>query len=371
MAIGCAALALVVGLLAVRLASAPYGHRVSALVHMSTADGVAPAALAADPAFAFVPSGSHYDGTYFYAVAVDPLALGSAHSRIDDGAYRYGHAGLGLLAFLLSLGRARGVPLALVLINLTALATAAWAGSRLAHELGRTPWAGLFVVLAPGLLYATVNDTSEPLSAALLGLGLLAWQRGQRRLAGLLFLPMCLTKEPLVLVPAAIGAWELIRIVRARERRRGWPDLALLAAGPALFVGWLGYLDVRFGQSPLASGQSRLSRPLHGYLDSLRIAASMVTGDTVTSQVGAAALPLLLVTAGALLVGVVVALRIRTSVDLAYLVTTAVALSVSLIAVLYPKDLMRITVIPVLLLPAVLATRRGDAAPPPDSVTQQ
>ncbi len=363
----CAVCALALGGFTARVASAPYGHRVSALVHMSASDGVATQARASDTNFAFVPPGSHYDGTYFYAVARDPLARGAEHTRIDVAAYRYGHAGLGLLAFLVSAGRPHAIPRALLAINLLAMAMAAWCASRLAVELGRSPWAGMLVGLSPGLLYAVANDTSEPLSAALLGAGLLAWHRGCHRLAALVFVPMCLTKEPLVLVPAAIGLWEVVCGLRGRPSARGrepaalrqWTtDVVALAVGPLVFVGWLAYLQARFGQSPLGGTQGRLTRPLGGFLDSVRFAAGLVTGDANSSQIGGAALPMLVVTAAALLLGCLVAARVRTALDLAYLATAGVALCVSLLAVAYPKDLLRITVIPALLLPAVLATSR-------------
>ncbi|MDP9101797.1 MAG: hypothetical protein M3N21_06575 [Actinomycetota bacterium] len=359
-ALACALASLCLGVMSATIASAPYGHRVSALVHMSPADGVSTLARASDPGFALVPPGSHYDGSYFYAIARDPLAIGRAHGLIDEAPYRYGHAGLGLLAYLVALGRAPAIPLALLTINLLALAAAAWCASRLATGLGRTGWAGLLVAASPGLLYAVANDTSEPLSAALLGAGLLAWQRGRPLLAALAFLPMCLTKEPLVLVPVAIGLWHAVSLLRARQlSRAAVRQLGSLAVGPVVFAGWVFYLQNRFGASPIDHGQGRLTRPLHGFLDSLRLAAQMVNGDTNASQLAGIAMPLLLATAGALLVGCVVALRLRTVIDLAYLASAGLALCLSFFALLYPKDLIRTTVIPMLLLPAVLATRRS------------
>src|SRR5438105_15808172 len=99
-------MALAVSATAVAIAIAPQGWRVSALVHVANTDAIAPLAREANSNFAFVPSIDHYDGVYYYAIAQDPLARGTAHTLIDESAYRYGHAGYGWLAWVASLGDA-------------------------------------------------------------------------------------------------------------------------------------------------------------------------------------------------------------------------------------------------------------------------
>ncbi|MGH2757231.1 MAG: hypothetical protein ACRDI3_05530, partial [Actinomycetota bacterium] len=88
----------------------------SGLVRMSAEEPMAGLAVRNDPDFKFVHPQAHYDGVYFYAVAVDPFARGEAHELIDKSAYRYGHAGYGWLAWIVSLGSAGAVPLALMLL---------------------------------------------------------------------------------------------------------------------------------------------------------------------------------------------------------------------------------------------------------------
>jgi hypothetical protein len=363
-AVLCAAAAAGMGAVAAAVASAPAHHRASLLVHMSVSDPVSRLAGASDPRFAFVPPGSHYDGTYYYAIARDPLALGTAHTLIDQGAYRYGHAFYGQLAFLLSAGRPAAIPEVLLALSLAALAVAAWCASRLATGVGVSAWAGLVVALSPGLLYATTVDTAEPLVAALLALALLAWHRRRLLAAGVALAALALTKEPMALVPVGLGLYEAARLWRADRRviptalrrrpRRVAGVLAALGAGPAVLIGWLLYVDRRFGIWPLRESGPLLGVPLRGLNTSLRQSASFIDADFADSQLGAAEIPIVLALFGIVAVGLVLALRLRSPLDGAYLLTAPLVLLLGPLDLVYPKDLIRITVVPLLLLPAAL-----------------
>jgi hypothetical protein len=105
----CGVVALALGLLVVYTSIVDRGGRLSLLVHMTSASAIAQIARA-DPNFQLV--GSHYDGVYFYAIALDPLANGRAHTLIDAGTNRYGHPAYGWAAGLLSLFGVRLLPLA-------------------------------------------------------------------------------------------------------------------------------------------------------------------------------------------------------------------------------------------------------------------
>src|SRR2546426_368028 len=78
------------------------GGSTSVLVRMAETERMAQIPRSAGQKFRLVLSSDHYDGVYFYAVAVDPVARGLAHRLIDHGAYRYSHGGYGLLAWLFS-----------------------------------------------------------------------------------------------------------------------------------------------------------------------------------------------------------------------------------------------------------------------------
>ncbi|HVV31270.1 MAG TPA: hypothetical protein VHC41_10370, partial [Mycobacteriales bacterium] len=281
----CAIAAVLLAGIAADVARTPYHHKLSALVHMSASDGVAAGARAADPGFAFVPPTSHYDGTYFYAVARDPFARGVQHTQIDRPAYRYGHAFYGQVVALLSAGYPAAVPFWLLAVSLLAMGVAAACASLLAAGWGWSPWSGLAVALSPGLLYAVTVDTAEPLVAALLGLSLLAWTRRRLLPAAVAFAALALTKEPMAAVPVGIGLYELVRIWR-RDRQllpAGWSDprwrrravggVAALAAGPVVLLGWLLYVEHVFGVWPLSQSGGLVGAPFSGLRDSLETAA--------------------------------------------------------------------------------------------------
>jgi hypothetical protein len=62
----------------------------SALPRVDSTTMLGADARALDPGFHTVASGA-YDGQFYWGVAVDPLATGSAHRAFDKASYRYGH----------------------------------------------------------------------------------------------------------------------------------------------------------------------------------------------------------------------------------------------------------------------------------------
>ena len=371
----CALIAVAGAGLASYAAREPADGRVSLLVHLGDGDALAGAARTVDPGFVLVPTTSHYDGVYYYAIARDPFARGAEHSLIDLGAYRYGHAFYGQLAWVMSLGRPSGVPAALLIVSLLAFAAAAAAASLIALGLGRSPWWGLLVATSPGLLYAVTVDTAEPVAAALLGLAVLAWQRRCLGLAGLALTCLALTKEPLAVVPVGLLLYEAARLWRQhgrglgallRERRRRCAAVAVTAGvGPVALIGWLLYVDAQFHVWPLGQNPDLLHAPFTGIRDTLKQASRQVGAAFDTAQVGAVTVPLVIAVFIGLGVGIVAALRLRTVLDGVFLVTAPLMFLLGPLDLLYPKDLLRITVIPVLLLPAVVFGGRRVAAVSP------
>jgi hypothetical protein len=362
----CAAAALVTGVLAAHFAQGPDGD-VSTLVHVGASDPIAPLIRVEDPDFRFVATTAHYDGTYYYAIARDPFARRLAHTKIDLAAKRYGHAFYGQLAGLLSLGEAGRVPLALLLISLAALATAAFCASRIMAAMGHSAWAGLVVALSPGLIYATTADTAEPLQAGLIGVALLAWQRRRTGVAAAAFVAMSLTKEPLSLVPLGVLLYEVVRVWRRDGRRAVFAlpparhRLAMvvpLVLGPVVLFGWSLYVRHQFGSHPLEGNSDASTVPFTGIVDTLRAAGRLSRAGFGGSQVAAVTIPLVLVLTVALIAGLVAAIRLRSLVDGVFLATAPLMFILTPPNLLYPKDMLRLTVIPLLLLPAVLAGGR-------------
>jgi hypothetical protein len=327
----------------------------SALVRMHDKLPVAKLALQGDPNFRLRGESGFYDGAYFYAIARDPLATGEAHHLLDEAPYYWGHPAYGWLAWLASAGgRPGAVPDALLAVGLLSIFVAGAAASFLARAIGWSPWGGLVVALNPGLVFAVNSDTSEPLGAALLLFALTAYVRGRRGWAIGLFAALCFVKEPLVLVPLGIAAWELWRTRR--------PPLIAAAVVPAVL--WWVYVRIHLGAFPFGQGSERLTAPLAGWKRALLDAASQSWNPGVdTAQMGEAAVALIIVVGLAILVAGIYALRLRSVVAPAFLAIAALYACITPNGVQYPKDLIRELALVLTLLPFVLAARASPAEP--------
>ncbi|HLM34788.1 MAG TPA: hypothetical protein VK278_03315 [Gaiellaceae bacterium] len=362
-AAACALAALATSGFAVLASIAPHGWSTSVLVRMADVEPLARLASQSDPNFRFVSPGAHFDGVYFYAIARDPLARGEAHELIDRSAYRYGHVGYGWLAWLFSLGRGETVPGALLTVNLFALAAAAFASSLISRDYGWTPWGGLAIAFSPGILYTVTVDTSEPLGVAAIALALLAWIRGRWGPAAVALVAACLIKEPFVVVPASLALWEAIEWARARRPSDLGRRAAALAAGPLAFAAWQVYLRATFGELSFSGGREETTLlPFTGWWDTLDKAATLGVGDFGASQFGLAQVPLLVAAGGFVLLGVFLALRVRTPFDTLYLFLAVILFSLTWRGLLFPKDLIRHLAVPIAVAPAVFAAA---LRPPP------
>lgn len=363
----CAGVALVATLVPVAGALGVRDWDPSALVRMGDTEPMSTLARRVQPDFKFVHPDAHYDGVYFYAVALDPLAQGEAHTLIDKAAYRYGHAGYGWMAALVSFGNAGAVPAALMLLAIAGMAVATWATSLLCAHFGWTAWGGLGVALNPGLIYATTAVCSEPVGAAFLTLGLLYWLR-ERRIAGAVLLGVaCFIKEPFVLAPAGLILWEAVALSRARvglDAAR-LQRVGLLCIGPGLYALWYLYLRSTFGLWPFQDTHGFFMFPFVGWIQTIRDASLMATGTFFESQIGAASGPLLAAFGGLVVVGMVLAARLRTPVDPVYLLIGLLMSTLGPLGMLYAKDMIRETALPLLLMPVVIAGWRATSASEP------
>jgi hypothetical protein len=214
-----------------------------------------------------------YDGQFYYRLALDPANWNATAFGITmDQSYRYTRIGYPALAWLLSLDQHRLVPVVLVVINLLAVAAMAVLGGMFARESGRHALWGLAFAAYFGLVISVGRDTAEPLAEACMLGGLLAYRRGGRGsyvLATILFAFGAITRETILLAPAAIAVTRLIAIAR----RRGAAGLAdLVWVVPAVVYGLL-QITVRFvvkGDFPLlASGSRNLTVPFTAMVDAL------------------------------------------------------------------------------------------------------
>lgn len=354
--ITCAALAFFIGAIAAGNIAASYEYRTSSLVRMAIDDPIAKVAVETDPSFVFFSGGSHYDGIYFYAIARDPLALGTEHELIDLPGARYGHPLYGWLAAVFSLGDPSLIPFVLVGINLLAFAALAAAVSLLAKDLGWTPWAGLIVTMNPGLIYAITVDTSEVVGNLLMVLVFLTWFRGKRWIAGGLLIALCLAKEPYVLVPAALFLWELFQWWNRRPAADMWKRLGILTLGPIALLAWEVHLRFAFGFWAFEEDFFVLSIPFVGWAETLTRSAVANNGiDFNQFQIESAVAPILIPLGVVMVAAAVCAGRLRTPIDLVVIGMVLLNFSLTWLNLFYMKDLIRQLSTIFLLLPYAFA----------------
>jgi hypothetical protein len=345
----CGILALVAALLALIPALRPVGWDVTALPRVADNTGMGAAAQAKDPGFHTVHIGA-YDGQFYWGIAVDPIATGDVHQSFDTASYRYGHPLLGWLGWLLSAGQARAAPAALLGVGLVSLVVGAVAASLLGQAFGRRGWEGMFVAANPGLLYASVHDLAEPLSAALLVGGLLLYVRSRRLPAAVCFGLLVLSKEQFVLVPLALAIWELVR-VRVRVRT------AFVLVAPILPVaGWWVYARLQLG-AWFTSGTTALAFPLSGWKRSLLDAGiGTYSPDGALNISDEATLVILAGLLVLLALGGIFAIRLRGPTDAAYLAIGVVAVCLAPNATTLLRDAIRNTSVLLTLVPFVIAS---------------
>jgi hypothetical protein len=185
-----------------------------------------------------------YDGQFSYQIALNPLA---GWRYTDNPAYRYQRILYPLLARWVALGQPDWIPYTLILVNVAAVALCAYVAGRVLASYGVSAWYALPCGLFAGLLIALRLDTNEPLSYALILLGLWFYVRGRSWLsAGVLALAV-FAKETAVL---AIGAFLI-----AYALNRKWAEAGqLLLVSGVPFVVYRLLLYRWFGSVGLASG---------------------------------------------------------------------------------------------------------------------
>jgi hypothetical protein len=207
-----------------------------------------------------------YDGQFFLYIALDPLG---ARDYVDQEAYRYSRIFYPALARASALGTERGVPAALLIVNLLAVIAAAAALARFLQRRNVSPWFALVFSLYPGLFLAVTRDLSEPLAYSLVAVALLAFDLGGRRglVVGTTLLALAgITRETTLLFALAV-AWGLLRGEFSTPAPRARTAAVVVAAAFLPFVALKIGLAVWLGS--LGTGeQTRLSLvPLGGFLE--------------------------------------------------------------------------------------------------------
>jgi hypothetical protein len=212
-----------------------------------------------------VPAGLHvfgsngYDGQFYYRLALDPANLHRTAFGIRlDHPYRLERIGYPALAWLVSLGHYGLVPVALLLVNVLALFAIGLLGGMLAIDSGRHAMWGLLLAGYFGFFKSVGNDLAEPVAAACLLGGILAYRRAHPAVAGLLFGYGALTRETVIIVPLAIVLVRLTDAVlggfRGRSRFRPSADDLAWCLPLAVFAGWQLVLRATTGRLIVLSG---------------------------------------------------------------------------------------------------------------------
>ncbi|MBV9444858.1 MAG: hypothetical protein JO345_03030 [Streptosporangiaceae bacterium] len=224
------------------------------------------------------PNAKGYDGQFYYRLAVNPFNWHrTAYGITMDQKYRYTRIGYPILAWLGSFGQHEWVPVLLVAINLVGVAVLAALGAMFARDAGRHALWGLAFVAFFGLVISVGRDTAEPLAEACMLGGLLAYRHGRWLWSAAAFGYGGITRETILLAPAAIAVLRLPGLVR----RKGWParaDLAWLVPGLAFgAVQLAAKLSLRGGAWPVVTDWDRnLTTPFTAMVDALRQAGARV-----------------------------------------------------------------------------------------------
>jgi hypothetical protein len=342
-------LALVAASLAVVPSLRPAGWDVTALPRVASNTPLGVDARRIDPGFHTVRVGA-YDGQFYWAIALDPLATGSIHRSVDEPSYRYGHPLYGWLGWLFSAGQGTAAAAALLAVGLASFAAAAAAAAWLGVRRGRAGWESLFVVANAGLLYSAAHDLAEPLCAALLLGGLAAYHAGRRPAALACFALLPLSKEPLALLPLALAVWEVWR--NQARTRTVLPLVCTLIPSAA----WWIYARIHFGAS-FMSGNTALGAPFSGWRRALvDSGVDSYSADRLTNQIGEETLIVLVALLMLLAVAGIAALRLRGPVELFFVPLGVIALCLAPNATVLLRDALRNTSLLVVLAPFVIVS---------------
>ena len=215
-----------------------------------------------DPNYKYYQSG--FDGQYVYFIAVDPI---NARYYTDVDSYRYGRILYPILAWVLSLGQANLVPLALILINLIAIVLGTWLIAKWCAGHGFSPWIGLIYGLYAGNVVSFVTDISDLLANMLVVLGVYLYYYHPRKIwsIAVVFSLAALARETTLIFPAlyVLQMWFVKDGPAPADQPRSKRTViifTLILAVPILL--WRGFLIIWLGVDSMVQGYSVIE---HGY----------------------------------------------------------------------------------------------------------
>jgi hypothetical protein len=230
-----------------------------------------------------IGSGAGYDGQFYFRLALDPLNWSRTAFGIRLDSYaRLQRIVYPVLAWLVAAGRASGVTVSLVVVNVLALGTLAGLCAALVLEAGRHVLWGLMIPAYWGFLWSLSRDLTEIVAACFMIASLYALRRRRPVLAGLALSVAVLSRETVLGIVVALvlaRAFAIVKGLRDKPsgdfREKGLnitsarlrPVLADVAwALPAVcFAGWQIAVHAVTGTYPVhASGQANVGIPFLG-----------------------------------------------------------------------------------------------------------
>lgn len=212
-----------------------------------------------------------YDGQFVYRLALDPFTrLRTAHGiTLDLPSYRQQRIMTPLLAHLLAELPGLQVTVALIVVNVVAVAVAVWFGTALTQDFGRAPLWGLVVAIPACMAISVGRDLTEPVAWAGALAGIYFVRRRRWVPAALVFTVAVLARETtlVIVLGLALGeAWALARRRPSATWRAGWLLLPVVVA-----AGWQLWLWHVWGNLPVRTGQGEnaSSYPGVGVVESL------------------------------------------------------------------------------------------------------
>ena len=316
----------------------------SAFLHVATNDPIAALAKSIDPKFYFVNDASHYDGVYYYAMALDPFAKGQAHTLIDLANYRYGHPMHGWLGLIVSLGQDKALPIAFVILTLIGAFLGTYMTAKIANYYGKSAWWGLFFIAQSGILYAAINSVTEVLMMALVMtvLYLSLKDKPNYILIGFVSFLLCFYKEPNVLILLAIIFWELLQARKQNIKLKNiYKKLVALSFGIPFLALWYLYTKSVFGSAPNTYGEGVFGLPFVGWVEAFKKAAQLQQGNFEQSQIGTLVVPVLTSCLLLYLITIVTSRKLSNVVQIMALTQIAISLCHGWLNLVYPHEILR------------------------------